>query len=150
MPQLDPDKLMLIVVGADLRSEVNDRPHAYGVQELVQEWLHRTLQSTDWPILPVVCTDIWYLNNEDLHDRPAIAIGGPGVNAFSAYLHQKLATALAVQDQLVIQMDVELIDLRVSIWGMDAGQTASAVDLFEKKYLGEYMRAVLNQVHPEV
>ncbi len=150
MPTVDPDNLMLIVVGADLRAEAGDRPHAYGLQERVQDWLHRATNSTAWPIHPVVCTDVWYLNHEQLHGRPALSVGGPGVNALSAYLYQKLPTALAVEDQLVIQLDVEFVDLRAAMWGMDHRHTASAVQLFENKYLGEYLRAVVNQVAPDV
>lgn len=146
MPEIDTDKLLLIVTGAHLKAELVDRPHAYALQDRINDQLHRITGGTDAPAQPLVCSDVWYLNNEALHDRPAISIGGPGVNAFSAYLHQKLPTALAIEDQLVVQMDIELADLRVSLWGIDHRHTASAVELFERKYLAEYLREVLEQV----
>ncbi len=143
MPEMDTDKLLLIVVGAHLSAEATDRPLAYRLQESIQERLHRLTGSTDWPVLPLTCTDVWYLNNEALQQRPCVSIGGPGVNALSAYLYQKLPTALAVEDQLVVQLDVELADLRCAVWGMDGGHTAAALDLFENKYLHEWLRAAI-------
>jgi hypothetical protein len=143
MPEIDTDKLLLIVVGAHLGAEAADRPHAYALLEAVQDVLHREIGSTDWPVTPLVCTDVWYLNNNELQKRPVVSIGGLGVNALSAYLYQKLPTALAVEDQLVIQLDVDMADLRCAVWGMDHRHTAAAVELFQKKYLSEYLRAVL-------
>ena len=143
MAELHTDELLLIVVGAHLKAEVADRPTAYRLLESVQEQLHHQTQATDWPVTPIVCTDVWYLNNNDLHSRPLISVGGPGVNALSAYLYQKLPTALAVEDQLVIQLDVEMTDLRCAIWGTDAGHSNTAVELFETKYLAEFIKAVL-------
>jgi len=140
---IDPDTLLLIIVGAHLKAEANDRPTAYRLLDAVQKQLHQQTASTDWPITPMVCTDVWYLNSNALHGRPLISIGGPGVNAVSAYLYQKLPTALAVEDQLVVQLDVEMADLRCAIWGVDGGHSNSAVELFETKYLPEFIRAVL-------
>lgn len=143
MVEIDTDKLLLIVTGAHLKAELIDRPHAYALQDRINDLLHRLTGSTHAPLQPLVCSDVWYLNNEELHVRPAIAVGGPGVNAFAAYLHQKLPTALAIEEQLVIQLDIEHVDPRVSLWGVDHRHTASAVELFEQKYLLEYLRAAL-------
>ncbi|MFA7235363.1 MAG: hypothetical protein WC058_00745 [Phycisphaeraceae bacterium] len=143
MPDIDIDKLMLIVVGAHLKAEAGDRPLAYRLVESIQERLHQLTNSTDWPVTPLVCTDVWYLNNEDSHKRPLISIGGPGVNAVSGYLYQRLPTALAVEDQLVIQLDVELHDLRCAVWGMDHRHTAAAIELLEKKYLPDFVKAAM-------
>ena len=143
MADIDPDRLLLIVVGAHLQAELHDRPLAYRLLDAMQEQLHHQTGGTDWPVTPMVCTDVWYLNNRELQRRPAVSIGGPGVNALSAYLHPKLPTALAVEDQLVIQLDVEMVELRCAIWGIDAGHSNSAAELFQKKYLPDYIRAVL-------
>lgn len=145
MPDIDIDKLILIVVGAHLKAEAGDRPLAYRLLESIQERLHQLTGSTDWPVTPLVCTDVWYLNNEDLHKRPLISIGGPGVNAVSGYLYQRLPTALAVEDQLVIQLDVELHDLRCAVWGMDHRHTAAAIELLEKKYLLDFVKAAMGK-----
>ncbi len=143
MSDPDIDQLLLIVTGASLRAEMADRPLAYALGETIQNELHRRTQSTTWPIRPVVCADVWYVNNRQLHDRPTISIGGPGANALSAYLYEKLPTALAIEDQLVIQLDVAYSTLAVAIWGMDRQHSSSAVELFENKYLGGYLDAVL-------
>jgi len=45
----------------------------------------------------LVCSDVWYLNNDPLRSRPTISIGGPGVNALSAYLADKLPSAFAIE-----------------------------------------------------
>ncbi|NBB82003.1 MAG: hypothetical protein GVY28_01210 [Alphaproteobacteria bacterium] len=141
MPDLDVDKLVLIVVGAHLSAEVSDRPLAYRLQESMRDRLHQLTGSTEWPVTPLTCTDVWYLNHDELQRQPVVAIGGPGVNALSAYLYQKLPTALAIEDQLVIQLDVEMAELRCAVWGFDGRHTASALELFENKYLGEWLRA---------
>ena len=81
---------MLIVVGAHLRAEVADRPLAYRLRERIHAWLEKFGTGMNVPIMPVVCTDIWYMNQEPLQNRPTISLGGPGVNALSAYYGQKL------------------------------------------------------------
>lgn len=143
MPDIDPQQLLLIVVGGQLRAEASDRPLAYRLLESIQSQLHQQTGSTQWPVVPLVCSDILYMNQGELQRRPAISLGGPGVNAFSAYLYQKLPTALAIEDKLVVQLDVEFTDLRAAVWGVDAGHTISALELFEAKYLPAYVRAVL-------
>lgn len=145
MPELDIDKLMLIVVGAHLKAEAGDRPLAYQLQNAVQQQLQQLTGSTDWPISPLVCTDVWYLNNDELHKRPLVSVGGPGVNALSAYLYQRIPTALAIEDQLVIQLDVEMHDLRCAVWGTDHRHTAGAIELLKKKYLTEFIRTAMKQ-----
>jgi len=142
MAEIETDKLLLIVVGAHLSAEASDRPLAYRLQETIQDRLHQITGSTEWPVTPLTCTDVWYLNHDELQRRPAVSIGGPGVNALSAYLYQKLPTALAIEDQLVVQLDVEMTDLRCAVWGFDRRHTASALELFENKYLGDWLRAV--------
>ncbi len=149
MTEIDTHNLMLIVVGAHLRAEAADRPHAYRLQENIHRWFDRHIHTDGWPFEVIVCCDVWYLNNSNLRKRPVISIGGPGINALSAYLYQKLPTALAVENRLLVQLDVEMADLRVALWGMDAEHTASAVDLFMDKYLQAYMQASVTQVEPD-
>lgn len=144
MPEIDIDRLLLIVVGAHLKAEAADRPIAYRLQKTLNEHLDAYADPPD-RVVPLVCSDVWYLNNDELHDRPLICIGGPGVNALSAYLYPRLANALQVDQQLVIQLDPEMDDLRVNIWGMSHGQTAAAVDLFSRKYLEQYLECVLEE-----
>ena len=149
MVEVNTKELLLIVVGAHLRAEKADRPVAYGLKEVLEQWLQGHAPEHSPLVVPVVCSDVWYLNNSELHGRPVISIGGPGVNALSAYYYQRLHTALAIEEKLVIQMDVELTDLRVAIWGADSDHTMAAVELFEKKYLDDFMQGAMIYVEPE-
>ena len=147
--QIDTSALLLIVVGAHLRAEVADRPLAYRLCDHITDWLLRHEDTIRTQVLPVMCCDVWYLNHEPLHRRPTISIGGPGGNALSAYYHNNLNAALVRDEKLIIQLDPEFVDLRVSLWGMDHALTASALDLFETRYLESYLRAVVTQVEPD-
>jgi len=149
-PGLDPDYLLLIVVGAHLRAEQADRPLGYRLLALVESWLAEHEDVLDAPIEPMVCSDIWYLNHESLQRRPTICIGGPGVNALSAYFGQQLDTASVADNEVIIQMDPEFVDLRACLWGMDHDMTAASIDVFEERYLDGFMRAVATQVEPKV
>jgi hypothetical protein len=146
--ELDAGRLLLIVVGAHLRAEVGDRPLAYRLAEAMRQWINQQDAALELPLAPVVCCDIWYLNQEPLHRWPTISLGGPGVNALSAYFAQKLNPALVRDDQLVIQLDPEFVDLRVCIWGRDHQRTVQATDQFIRTYLESYLRAVATQVEP--
>jgi len=148
-PQSDPANLLLIVVGAHLRAEMADRPLAYRLSERVRAWLEKFGQSVNPPVVPLVCSDIWYINDQDLQSRPTISLGGPGVNALSAYLHDKLNTALAKDDEYIIQLDAEFIDLRAAIWGRDHDLTVTALEKFVARYMDGYLRAVATQVEPK-
>lgn len=148
-PGLDPAQLLLIVVGAHLRAEQADRPLAYRLRDQVQSWVAEHRDSLATPILPVVCSDIWYLNHNALHARPTVSIGGPGVNALSSHFARSIAGRDDGDQQVVLQIDPEFTDLRVSIWGTDHDLTAKGVDLFLKDYLEAFLKAVATQVEPE-
>ncbi len=144
----DLSSLLLVVVGAHLRAEVADRPLAYGLCDRIRSWIQDHGQEMNVPLEPVVCSDVWYINNAPLQRRPTISVGGPGVNALSAYYADKLSSALVHDNHLVIQLDPELVDLRVSLWGMDHQLTVEAMKVFIQKYLTPYLRAVVTQVEP--
>ncbi len=148
-PGLDPSHLLLIVVGAHLRAEQGDRPLAYRLREQVEGWVSRHRDTLATPIQPVVCTDIWYLNHGTLHARPTVSIGGPGVNALSSHFAQSITGRSDDDQQVVIQIDPEFTDLRVSIWGTDHDLTAKGMELFFKDYLESFLKAVATQVEPE-
>jgi hypothetical protein len=148
-PGLDPAYLVLIVVGAHLRAEVADRPLAYRLRDQVEAWVAQQRDSLATPIRPVVCSDIWYLNHSVLHSRPTVSIGGPGVNALSSHFARSIAGRDDNDQQVILQIDPEFTDLRVSIWGTDHELTAKGVDLFVKDYLEGFLKAVATQVEPE-
>jgi hypothetical protein len=147
MTTIDTHRLLLIIVGADIKAEIADRPFAYRLQKTMLDWIATRTHDDDWsreqdPV-PVVCSDIWYLNNDELHDQPLVSIGGPGVNAVASFLQSRVPNTLVIEDKLLIQIDIEFNDLRASLWGMNHQQTSAAVELFEKRYFLPYMQAVL-------
>ena len=139
------DTLLLIATGAHLRSEVGDRPLAYSLREDLLGNLEDRFPDGS-PIDIVVCSDLWRLNDESLSQVPTISIGGPGVNALTAYLGDKLASVFVIEDQLIVQADLEFDDLMVCCWGMDHELTVAAVQAFVDKYLDAYIDAVLRDV----
>lgn len=146
---MDPSHLLLIVVGAHLRAEVADRPLANRLCEHIHRWLTEHREELGEPFEPVVCSDVWYVNHASLQKRPTISVGGPGVNALSAYFAERLESALVKENRIMIQLDPEFVDLRASVWGMDHALTAQALGLFTRKYLDAYLRAVATQVEPK-
>lgn len=142
---IDPDRLVLIVTGATLRAEAEDRPLAYALRERVLA--ARDQRSGDNPPFDVlVCSDIWRLNTDALRNCPTISVGGPAVNALTAYLTDKIDSAYVVEDSLMVQADIDFTDLRVCCWGVDRAGTARAVDAFAEKYLDAYVSAILQRL----
>ncbi|MCH7799407.1 MAG: hypothetical protein IID28_13335 [Planctomycetes bacterium] len=136
---LGPDRLLLIVVGAHLQAEQEHRPLGYRLRESIVRWQAGHPQVT--PLRPVLCTDLWYLNAEDLMQRPTIAVGAPGLNAVSAFFANRLPTALVIDQSLQVQLDPEFVTLRACVWGVDERATASGIDLFETRYLDGFLRS---------
>ena len=133
---------LLIVTGSTLRAEQADRPLAYRLKSAIEELLSQ--QSSEATV--VVLSDLWYLNSEALQARPMISVGGPGVNAVSAHLYQRLHNALVIDNALTIQMDQQLLDLRAVIWGINHQTTVEALEIFiERGYLQRFLGAVLAQ-----
>ena len=122
------DHTLFVVAGACLKGERMDRPLAYKVRD---EALRRKYGVADFEC--VVLSDVWYLNSKELHKRPVISVGGPGVNHLSGFLYDQLPTALMIEHVLQIQMDVSLKDHRCAVWGMDHEATVEAVDTFLDK-----------------
>jgi len=148
MPAIDVERLIWIVVGIQLNAELGDRPLAYRVEGEIKSRLIDRLGKPDpgaMPALaPVVISDVYYLNDAAAQARPAISIGGPGVNALSALLTDKLPTPVAIEDTLVVQMDLDFADNRCAVWGMTHLDTVRAVDLFiAKGYLDMFLDGVV-------
>lgn len=138
--EINPETLILIVVGAHLNAEVIDRPLAYRLRDLIDEWRHAH-DVLDEPLHPMVCTDLWYLNHTDLLVQPSIAIGDPEFNATTAFLANRIPTALVIEQAIRIHLDPELIELRACAWGVDPSQTTAAVDTLCERYLDGFLRA---------
>ena len=150
MPDVDTERLIAIVTGIQLKAELGDRPLAYRVEQEVRDHLAAALPKSgpgELPRLaPAVVTDVFYLNNDEIQTRPTIAIGGPGMNALSATLVDELPTALAIENTLVIQMDLEMNDTRCAVWGMNHLDTVRAVETFiAKGYLDAFLKGVVEK-----
>jgi len=131
---------VLLVTGATLRAEQVDRPLAYQLKTAIENRLAARLSAPK----VVVLSDLWYLNAEALHKLPLISVGGPGVNAVSAHLFRRLPSVLVVDDRLLIQMDLNLDDLRASVWGANHELTVNALEIFTSRgYLDHFLDAVV-------
>ncbi|MBX3358123.1 MAG: hypothetical protein KF745_06820 [Phycisphaeraceae bacterium] len=160
------DPMILIVVGAHIRAEVGDRPLAYRLRDRMIEWLSEHFDSGDtesWragnvggdsdagaeespSIEVVVCTDVWYMNDAHLRIWPAVSLGGPGVNALSAYLGDKLPSVLVIDDVLMIQMDAAFEELTAAVWGVNHDATVAALDAFIERYLVPFLQAATRKL----
>ncbi len=152
MADIDADRLLFIVTGVTLTAEAGDRPLAYTIERAAREHLAELIPQTPGEpaaLTPVVISDVYYLNNEDIQSRPTICVGGPGVNMLAGTLVENVPMAVAVENVLVIQMDVEFNDTRVAVWGMTHVDTVRAVDLFISRYLRAYLEAVVQQSDEE-
>ena len=138
-PVTASDRLLVVFVGAHLRAELADRPLGYRLRESILQWQAGHPEVT--PLQPVVCTDLWYLNAEDLMVRPTISVGAPELNAVSAFFANRLPTALVIDDSLQVQLDPEFVTLQACVWGVNEEATATSVELFEKRYLDPFLRS---------
>lgn len=141
---MDTDRLILIVTGAHLDAEAGDRPTAYGLRQRMIDWLSGKGEA-DAAERVLVCSDLWYLNNDPLRARPTVSIGGPAVNALSAYLGDKLPSAFAVENVLLVQADLDFVDVVACCWGRDRAATAAAVEAFAERYLDGFMEAAVRE-----
>lgn len=127
MPRyFDIRSTVLIVVGHGLLPEEVDRPVAYELKRAVNE-RGRDADSR----VGVVVTDVWMLQNEMADFFPAIALGGPGVNAFTAQVYDDLPIVFARDQRIfIIQMGGEAGGKRAAVWGMDHDATREAGQVF--------------------
>ena len=127
MPRyFDTRSTVLIVVGYGILPEEEDRPIAYELKRIINSRGEGTESRS-----AVVVTDMWMLNQEMADLFPAIAVGGPGVNAFAAQIYEDLPVAFTRDQRLFIQMNSDA-GKRVALWGMDQPATREAADLFVK------------------
>ena len=127
---------VLIVVGYGILPEEEDRPGAYDLKrEIVSRGLGAESRGA------VVVTDMWMVNQEMAELFPAIAVGGPGVNAFAAQIYEELPVAFTRDERVFIQMTGGQLTggqltggpgKRAALWGMDQAATREAVERFVK------------------
>ena len=151
MAEIEIDRLIWIVTGVQLTAELGDRPLAYRVEQAIRGHLASLLdpppEGEPPALAPAVISDVYYLNHDAAQSRPTISIGGPGVNAVSAAWANDLPTIVAIEDALVVQMDLEMNDRRCAVWGMDHVDTVRAVELFiNKGYLETFVTALAKEI----
>jgi hypothetical protein len=131
-----PRRPILIVVGTSLRAEEADRPLGYFLKQRIEH----AIESGDGPARAVhVVADLRWLHDESLQRLPTVSLGGPGVNLLSHRWIEELPVVMAVDERFYIQMDPELDELHVSLWGMDHDETQIAVGAFERRYLPRFL-----------
>lgn len=129
------DRLILVITGAHLHAESRDRPIAYRLARAIAERVNSRGGEA------IVCSDVWYLNNDQLRSCPTVSIGGPAVNALSAYLGDKLPSAFVVEGKVMVQADIEFEEAIACCWGSDQTGTSLAVDAFVDRYLDGFLEA---------
>jgi len=138
MPRyFDIGSTVLIVVGYGILPEEEDRPVAYDLKRAITS---RVLGAESRGA--VVVTDMWMVNQEMAELFPAIAVGGPGVNAFAAQIYEELPVAFTRDERVFIQMR-EGPGKRAALWGMDQEATREAVERFVRDgYLDRFLDTV--------
>ena len=126
----DLQSTVLVVVGHGILPEEEDRPIAYELKRAVNA---RTGGSQERAA--VVVTDAWLMNQELGEFFPAIAVGGPAVNAFTAQIYDRLPLAFTRDQEVFVQMATE--EKRAALWGMDQAGTRTAVEVFVQNGLLE-------------
>ena len=134
----DIQSTVLLVVGYGILPEEEDRPIAYELKRLINTRGQGGRSA-------VVVTDMWTLNQEMAEFFPAIAIGGPGVNAFTAQIYEDLPVAFSQDQQFFIQMHPDH-GKRAALWGMDNQATRRAVEVFVKDgHLDRFLDLIWNR-----
>lgn len=133
---------IILVTGSHLAAEVSDRPLAYHLRSLIVQELERTETEPLPPDDIVVCSDLWYLNNAALRERPTISVGGPTVNALTASWAESLPSVFAIDQVLIVQGDWSQDPPVAAIWGVHTAATARAIEAFREKYLADFLSAV--------
>ncbi|MBC8522367.1 hypothetical protein H8D29_00395 [PVC group bacterium] len=134
------EQVMPIVVGTHLQAEISDRQSASCLQQSITDWMKE--QDIAGPPWPLVCSDLWYLNDTELKVQPTICVGHPDVNAATASLSSRMETARLEDDLFRIQLDPEFIDLKCCIWGVDDAATQSGIDCFVCDYLQHFLGSI--------
>lgn len=117
---------VLLVVGYGILAEEEDRPIAYDLKRAIASRSEGADNRS-----AVVVTDMWMLNQEMAEMFPAVGIGGPAVNAFTAQIYEDLPIAFTRDQRVFIQMNQDR-GKRAALWGMDQRSTREAAELFTK------------------
>ncbi|MDP7008748.1 MAG: hypothetical protein QGI78_04165 [Phycisphaerales bacterium] len=137
---IQQDLVLPIVVGANLSAELTDRRRATFLQQSILAWMEA--QQIADPPWPLVCTDLWYLNDLELRVQPTICIGNPDINAATAALSSKLDSAYLEENHFHIQLDPEFVELKCCIWGVDDSGTRAGLEYFVCNFLPQFLGSI--------
>ncbi len=126
------------MTGSTLCAEHLDRPIAYALAQRIRESL-----PTSAPLAPIVCSDIWWLNNDELAAQPTISLGSPDSNALSAFLARRLPSAFAIDGVLNVLLDPEFPEPHACVFGATPESTAAAAEMFTQRHLPLFLNAAL-------
>lgn len=137
MKLVDTDETILVITGIDVPAELHDRPLAYQLKaEIDRRGDGKPFRGA------VVVSDAWFAQNRLFHLCPAVAIGGPGVNALAASLVEDLPMLVRRDDRVFVQGRWDGEEKRASLWGMDHAATAQAVLAFvEEGHCDAFLRS---------
>ena len=135
-------RLLPIVVGAHPRSEIADRPLANRLVAAIRQWQRQAIAREEDRLMPMVMTDLWYLNDTELLMQPTITIGEPGSNAASAYYGTRLPKAYVVDGKLQVFADLGFLEPSVTMWGVDPYATRTAIDWFIARHLANFLESI--------
>jgi hypothetical protein len=137
------EQLILVVVGSSIAAELSDRPAAHRLRDALARDVQAGQPPGSCSLQPVVCTDLWYLNDPGLHEQPVIAIGEPARNAATAMLCARLPTAMVIEGSFRIHLDPEFVEERpaAAVWGATSTATSAAIDAFVERYLPAFLTA---------
>ena len=137
MKLVDTEDTILVVTGIEVPAEMNDRPLAYRLKaEIDRRGEGRPFR------VGLVVSDAWYAQNRIFQLCPAVAVGGPGVNALAGSLVEGLPMLVKREDRVFVQGKWDEEEKRVSLWGMDRTATAQAVEAFLKEgFCDAFLRA---------
>ncbi len=135
MKLIDGSETILIVVAAELESGAPDRVIADRLREAVDQ------RGGGHPYRrAVVIGDLAWFETPAFRHSPTISIGGPGVNGVANRFGGELPTVWTAEEHVVIQAELGEPVRRVSLWGMNAAETAVAVHAFMTRgWLEEFL-----------
>ena len=133
----DVRNTVLLVVGYGILPEEEDRPVAYEVKQQINARSKGRDEKS-----AVVVSDMWILSQEMAELFPAIAVGGPAVNAFAAQIYEDLPVVFTREQQVFIQMGQDS-GKRAALWGMDNQLTREAAEVFvQEGFLDRFLDIV--------
>jgi hypothetical protein len=146
MKLIDPEQTIVVVTGSTASARAKDLPLAL---ELKAE-IDRRGSGVGYR-RAVVVRDARYVATPSFHRYPTITIGGPGSNEVSGHLSQVLPTLVDQDRRYFVQMTGTGPIRQAALWGMDAGATKAAVELFVAEgYLDSLLESVWSEEPPLV